>query len=70
MQKITDKDIHLKEPSISCLSSIHANYKQESSTLKSISEFFISIGSSIKEFFKFNSLRWYDIDNKIDKITR
>ncbi|XP_026300963.1 uncharacterized protein LOC551741 [Apis mellifera] len=55
--KITDKDIHLKEPSISCLSSIHANYKQESSTLKSISEFFISIGSSIKEFFKFNSLR-------------
>ncbi|PBC28696.1 Rac guanine nucleotide exchange factor JJ [Apis cerana cerana] len=55
--KIIDKDIHLKENSISCLSSIHANYKQESSTLKSISEFFISIGSSIKEFFKFNSLR-------------
>ncbi|XP_043785759.1 rac guanine nucleotide exchange factor JJ-like [Apis laboriosa] len=55
--KTTDKNIHFKEHSISCLSSIHANYKQESSTLKSISEFFISIGSSIKEFFKFNSLR-------------
>ncbi|XP_071870354.1 putative protein tag-52 [Bombus fervidus] len=53
--KITDKEnVHFTECSTPCLSpNKFANFKQESSTLKSISAFFASLGSSLKEFFWF-----------------
>ncbi|XP_076621891.1 rac guanine nucleotide exchange factor JJ [Colletes latitarsis] len=53
---ITGKEnVYYTENTTSCLSPIpSSNFNQEtSSTFKSISEFFSSIGSSLKEFFKF-----------------
>ncbi|CAK9813263.1 Rac guanine nucleotide exchange factor JJ [Anthophora plagiata] len=52
---ITAKEnVHFAERGASCLSSTPStNFKQEPSTFKSISEFFLSLGSSLKEFFKF-----------------
>ncbi|CAL7948653.1 unnamed protein product [Xylocopa violacea] len=53
--RITDKEnVYLTEYNVPCLSPTSStSFKQESSTFKSISEFFVSLGSSLKEFFKF-----------------
>ncbi|CAD1473910.1 unnamed protein product, partial [Heterotrigona itama] len=52
--KIADKEnVYFTEHSKVCSPIQSANFKQESSTLKSISEFFTSLGSSLKEFFRF-----------------
>ncbi|OAD56686.1 Rac guanine nucleotide exchange factor JJ, partial [Eufriesea mexicana] len=49
-----EESVHFEVHSAPCLSPIHSlNCKQESSTLKSISEFFVSLGSTLKEFFNF-----------------
>ncbi|KAK9300075.1 hypothetical protein QLX08_007117 [Tetragonisca angustula] len=51
--KIADKEnVYFTKHSKVC-SIQSANFEQESSTLKSIREFFTSLGSSLKEFFRF-----------------
>lgn len=52
--KIADKEnVYFTEHSKICSPIQSTNFEQESSTLKSISEFFTSLGSFLKEFFRF-----------------
>lgn len=58
LQKITGQEnVRFSEHGTPCLSFTPAmNMNEESTRMKSISEFFLSLGSTLKEFFRF---RWY-----------